>query len=859
MSSRSTWLDLSARSDTAELPGLVNRVVRRAGPSTMRQSLRRIRRQGLTKTGTLERRRSPIGAGTALLCTWLSLGATSALASGSPLSLELSTDGGNFSLTVPVRVSATVTGGTAPFGFAWDHGDGSWSRATGPTESYAYPNIGTFAVTCTVTDSTGASATSKLTLDVSRRPCPSGGECLRNLQIVIYDQCHRVLLPSGYPYRYYLRGGESYWFQTDASTNPKLDFGDGTVVSSSAFTHSYRKDGHYTLTASDDHGIGAVFLDVAPVTSPYPIAVQAWPVPARPLLPVTFGAYSSFGSGIYARTTWDFGDGTAASTTEASIQHAFEEPGTYLTTATLLDSMGASAVGQRSVTVGPPADEARPRLLLPGAVWADGRDGTAWTTDVSFFNPDPKEATTLYLALLEDGQVPTSLVGYPSFTGAIRLEPSSSRTAEDILGNYIGLAKGKSGAIYVLSLGPSKTAPVASLKTRGERPLPSGPVGSVGSWAPAIPYPTSAPSGENLYDLIGLSDDATRQTDLNLANLRAEFTRYEVELFDDRGRKLGHSLSLRLAPYEIHRLGDVAKLAGVDSRQIPLHLFRVRVRVPDQHAGFPWAVVTDRISQDETIVHPQLSPAPWVRVPGIVRSPGRGGAFWSSDLILANPGAASRSLSVVLTFRRNGGPVQTVSKGITLSAGESRVYEDFVAGWLSLAASDVDSYTHGSVEIRPAADDPVPTAPLQARGLVLNRSASGTMGAGIPAFTSLETLSPAGPATRLVLPGLRTDSRYRSNITLFLNDMPPGRSATVVVKILDSSGKVLASLPVGLDAGSDPVQISLGELLEDFVGDTTSLTAVLGERLGDGSVSAFATTVDQLSGDSILIPAAPTP
>src|SRR5512140_3948555 len=132
---------------------------------------------------TLERRGSPIGARAVLLCAWISLGAAPALAAGSPLSLGISTDSANVSHAVSVRVLATVSGGTAPFVFTWDHGDGSWSATTGATEIYAYPNIGIFTATCTVTDSTGASATARLTLTVSRQQCPSGGECLRNIQI----------------------------------------------------------------------------------------------------------------------------------------------------------------------------------------------------------------------------------------------------------------------------------------------------------------------------------------------------------------------------------------------------------------------------------------------------------------------------------------------------------------------------------------------------------------------------------------------------------------------------------------------------------------------------------------------------
>ncbi len=68
-----------------------------------------------------------------------------------------------------VNFSTNVTGGAAPFTYAWDFGDSS-TTGSGASVSHTYTAIGTYNVVVTVTDQTSATATANVTVTV--KPVP---------------------------------------------------------------------------------------------------------------------------------------------------------------------------------------------------------------------------------------------------------------------------------------------------------------------------------------------------------------------------------------------------------------------------------------------------------------------------------------------------------------------------------------------------------------------------------------------------------------------------------------------------------------------------------------------------------------
>ena len=71
-----------------------------------------------------------------------------------------------------IQFTATAIGGTQPYVYAWDFGDGS--TATGSTTSHSYLLPGTYTVVVTVTDGVGqtASASNTVTVSIILPPLP---------------------------------------------------------------------------------------------------------------------------------------------------------------------------------------------------------------------------------------------------------------------------------------------------------------------------------------------------------------------------------------------------------------------------------------------------------------------------------------------------------------------------------------------------------------------------------------------------------------------------------------------------------------------------------------------------------------
>lgn len=108
--------------------------------------------------------------------------------------------------------------------------------------------------------------------------------------------------------------------------------------------------------------VGTNFQNAVPQTATLRLVPTGVRVPPSDLVPsfevaptsptdgqtVLFDASSSGGS--IAQYRWSFGDGTTA--IGRTVSHAYDSPGTYVVTLTLVDALGRSASSSRSLTVG---------------------------------------------------------------------------------------------------------------------------------------------------------------------------------------------------------------------------------------------------------------------------------------------------------------------------------------------------------------------------------------------------------------------------------------------------------------------------------------------------------------------------
>src|SRR5215217_4808262 len=103
-------------------------------------------------------------------------GITPPLAKGGaePLTAEIAADFIEGDAPLTVQLSATVGGGTEPYTYSWDLGDGS-ARSDQSTVQHIFENPGIYTVTVTVTDATGQAVTPILEITVYE-PLPPAEE-----------------------------------------------------------------------------------------------------------------------------------------------------------------------------------------------------------------------------------------------------------------------------------------------------------------------------------------------------------------------------------------------------------------------------------------------------------------------------------------------------------------------------------------------------------------------------------------------------------------------------------------------------------------------------------------------------------
>ena len=248
-----------------------------------------------------------------------------------------------------LQVSVDGTASSDPDGtiasYSWNFGDNS-DGASGPTANHIYRAAGTYTITLTVTDNSGASDTTAQQVTV-----PAASQA---------PEATASATPSTAP------GSLQVAFDGSSSSGSIVsyawDFGDGSTATGPTPSHTYAAPGTYTvaLTVTDDQG--ATNTTTRQVTVPAVPASQ--PTPNQPphasfvLTPpgtagsqqiTVDGSGSSDPDGTISSYAWSFGDGTTA--TGASTTHTYAAAGTYTVTLTVTDNQGATGTASQQVTV----------------------------------------------------------------------------------------------------------------------------------------------------------------------------------------------------------------------------------------------------------------------------------------------------------------------------------------------------------------------------------------------------------------------------------------------------------------------------------------------------------------------------
>jgi PKD repeat protein len=229
---------------------------------------------------------------------------------------------GPYSETVNVHITFTgsASGGTPPYSYSWDFGDGASSSLQNPT--HAYSSVGTYTAILTVTDSAGRTAQDNAQATVASPIVavangPYSGN--NNIPIAFTGSASGGTPPYSYSW----------------------DFGDGASSSLQNPTHAYSNVGTYTAILTVTDSAGRTAQDNAQVTiAPQLIAIPGGPYYTLANYPVSFSGSASGGTPPYSYS-WDFGDG--ASSPLQNPSHSYSNTGTYTAILTVTDSAGRTA------------------------------------------------------------------------------------------------------------------------------------------------------------------------------------------------------------------------------------------------------------------------------------------------------------------------------------------------------------------------------------------------------------------------------------------------------------------------------------------------------------------------------------
>ncbi len=242
------------------------------------------------------------------------------ISQGPVASLTTSTTTGD--LPVVASFSASTTGGSGPYTYAWDFGDGS--TATGASVSHTFAQTCACTVQVTTKDANGVAANASVLVHVYSQP-------------IVFLIVNRVQESPGVALNFSASasGGSGTYAYV-------WDFGDGTTGMGASTLHAYNAAGNYTATVNvtDPEGgyvVANRTLSITDLTVKGTESATSVQVGTS----ISFQASPGGGDGGPYTVLWSFGDGTNG--TGTNVSHAYAGTATYYPTVTVRDPSGATS------------------------------------------------------------------------------------------------------------------------------------------------------------------------------------------------------------------------------------------------------------------------------------------------------------------------------------------------------------------------------------------------------------------------------------------------------------------------------------------------------------------------------------
>ncbi len=491
-------------------------------------------------------------------------------------------------------------------------------------------------------------------------------------------------------------------------------------------------------------------------------------------------------------------------------------------TSTELDSQLSFGISASSGILSEPADPIHAVLdelldfiyMIPASAHTEGAEGTSWISDAVLYN-DGDGAATVKLWFLKNEQ--DNLGGQPT---PLTLPGRTATRLVDFVLTVFG-EDHTSGALLVAS---DKELVI------GSRTYNNDATGTFGQYIPGIPSVNAIGSGEEAR-LIQLTRNSGFRTNIGFANATDQPLYVSVDL----RRANGNPISQRY--FAVQPFGFLQK-TNIIGDDIDDAYAIVRSSTPDAKY-FTYASVVDRISGDPILILPPADPVPAgtdVYLAGAAHVEGTGGTDWRTDLEVHNPRPTPVSFEIAL-LEKDQSNLSPPTHTLVLDAGMSVRYEDVLLDVFGVIGA-------GAIRVTPA------NGSIMVSGRTFHQDSGRTYGQFIPGRVADDAIAFGQKGHLIQLSRSASNSSgYRTNIG-FLNTT----SSTIEVDVeIPAPGGELWEIQTSLL----PYEY---DQLDDAIGMVTSqsvdnLTARVTTTSPGGSLIAYASVVDNRSGDPTYIPA----
>jgi hypothetical protein len=586
-----------------------------------------------------------------------------------------------------------------------------------------------------------------------------------------------------------------------------------TTVATSAMARISEADAEAVgnLVVITEEQAGVEVFDLSGCPGGPPDAGFTW-APASPFVGQEV-QLTDISTGRISSRQWQIQGGGSSS--DRNPVHTWSEAGSYQVTLTVTSSAGVDTQ-THTVTVSEPpvppiTDPGANTWVIPASAHSAGAQGTSWVTDVVLHNPGVIDATA-NLYFMKGGQDNSGAIGQQ-----ITIPAASSVELTDIVIDLFG----EGNAAGAILIGADQQMVVTS------RTYNDSVEGTYGQFIPGLPMSKAIPRLASVQ-LIQLTRNDDFRTNIGFANPTGSELVVTIELLDADGVELVTTQR----PVPAYGYLQDNNIFGVDIEAATALVWSNTVNA----AYFVYASVVDNHTGDPVLVL-EAEEAGELFIPAAAHVSGFEGTQWRTDLEILNDAAAVATCTVELleTGQANPSPRSAIV----------RVQSGAVVRTVDVLDELFDFSGTGALRVSVDREHGVVTS------RTYNWTEAGTYGQMVAGVTADRAVG-EGETGRLVQlhQSASDDSGYRTNIGL-LN--LSAAAVEVEIVLYSSDGTELGRLSENLAAFEHR---QLNRVLREVTPSAVrNGYAVLSTASSGGRFLAYASVVDNASGDPIYIPA----